>query len=159
TENRIDEMIREAARLRQEFGVGTGWQRGPFFEMQAERFALIAVDTGVLRRVETKQWHWLKAALNRSQGKFIMVILGHPLYAGGRYQGGNEPFAGEWVAQEEQSEAFGQRLGAEVAPFAAIHQLLREHRVPVVMAGDTHYFECYQEHYQADGATRTMYHF
>jgi uncharacterized membrane protein HdeD (DUF308 family) len=160
TENHIDEMIREAARLRREFGVSTGWQRGPFFETQAERFALIAVDTGVLRRVETTQWQWLKAALNRSQGKFIMVILGHPLYAGGRYQAGNEePFAGEWVAQEGQSEAFGQRLGAEVAPVAAIHQLLREHQVPVVMAGDTHYFECYQEHYQADEKPRTMYHF
>lgn len=27
------------------------------------------------------------------------------------------------------------------------------------MAGDTHYFEYYQETYQADGATRTMHHF
>ena len=27
------------------------------------------------------------------------------------------------------------------------------------MAGDTHYFEHYQERYEADGATRTMYHF
>jgi uncharacterized membrane protein HdeD (DUF308 family) len=160
TENRIDEMIREAERLRQEFGVRTGWQRGPFFEVQAERFALIAVDTGVLRRVETKQWHWLKAALERSRGKFTMAILGHPLYAGGRYQGGNdEPFAGEWLAQDDQSEILGQRLGAETAPFAAIHQLLREHQVEVVMAGDTHYFECYQEPYEANGATRTMYHF
>src|SRR4029077_12787394 len=125
TDNRIDEMIREAARLRQEFGVSPGWQRGPFFEVQAERFALIAADTGVLRRVETKQWQWLKAALERSRGKFTMVILGHPLYAGGRYQGGSgEPIAGEWTAQEGQVEVLGQRLGAETAPFAAIHRLL-----------------------------------
>jgi len=27
------------------------------------------------------------------------------------------------------------------------------------MAGDTHYFECYREAYEADGATHTMYHF
>ena len=89
-----------------------------------------------------------------------MVILGHPLYAGGRYQGGDEgPIAGEGVAQDGQIEILGQRLGAEVTPFAAIHQLLREHQVAVVMAGDTHYFEHYLEHYEADGATRTMSHF
>src|SRR5262249_52430122 len=125
TDARIDEMIREAARFRREFGVSTGWQRGPFFEVQSERFALIAVDTGVLRRVETKQWHWLKEALGRSRGKFTMAILGHPLFAGGRYQGGSdEASAGEWVAQDGPTEVLGQRLGAETAPFAAVHQLL-----------------------------------
>src|SRR5262249_22757490 len=128
--------------------------------VQSERFALIAVDTGVLRRVETKQWHWLKDALERSRAKFTMVILGHPLYAGGRYQGGSdEPFAGEWMTREGEIEVLGQPLGAEIVPFAAIHQLLREYQVEVVMAGDTHYFECYQEHYKAGEATRTMYHF
>jgi uncharacterized membrane protein HdeD (DUF308 family) len=160
TNSHIDGLIQEAARLRQEFGVSTGRQRGPFFEVQGERFALIAVDTGVLRHVDSKQWHWLKDALERSRGKFVMVILGHPLYAGGRYQGGSdEPLAGEWMAQQNQTEVLGQRLGAVSAPFAAIHQLLREHQVEVVMAGDTHYFECYQEHYKADRATRTMHHF
>src|SRR5438874_5303616 len=100
TPRNIESKIKEAARLRTEFGVSTGWQRGPFFEIQAERFALIAVDTGVLRRVDTDQWTWLKAALERSRGKFIMVILGHPLYAGGRYQGGpDDALAGEWNAQ------------------------------------------------------------
>jgi hypothetical protein len=157
TPRHIEAKIQEAARLRREFGVSTGWQRGPFFEVQTERFALIAVDTGVLRRVDTDQWAWLKAALERSRGKFIMVILGHPLYAGGRYQGGSdEPFAGEWAAQEGPAEIAGHPPGAEAAPFAAIHQLLREHEVEVVMAGDTHYFEYYQEQYKA---TRTMYHF
>jgi uncharacterized membrane protein HdeD (DUF308 family) len=117
----IEAKIQEAARLRREFGVSTGWQRGPFFEVQTGRFALIAVDTGVLRRVDTDQWTWLKAALERSRGKFIIVILGHPLYAGGRYQGGtDEPIAGEWVAQNDSAEVAGHRLGAETAPFAAI---------------------------------------
>ena len=89
-----------------------------------------------------------------------MVILGHPLYAGGRYQGGNdEPFAGEWVSQDGQTDLLGRRPGAGTAGFAAIHDLLREHQVEVVMAGDTHYLECYQERYQADGATHTMHHF
>jgi hypothetical protein len=160
TPRHIEAKIREAARLRQEFGVSTGWQRGPFFEVQADRFALIAVDTGVIRRVDTDQWAWLKAALERSRGKCVLVILGHPLYAGGRYQaGGDEPFAGEWVAQEDAPEIAGYRLGAQTAPFAAIHQLLREHEVQVVMAGDTHYFEYYQEAYKTPGATRTMHHF
>jgi hypothetical protein len=53
----------------------------------------------------------------------------------------------------------GNPLGVETAPFAAIHQLLKMHHVPVVMAGDTHYFEYYREPYEADGTTRTMHHF
>jgi uncharacterized membrane protein HdeD (DUF308 family) len=160
TPHHIEAKIHEAARLRAEYGVNTGWQRGPFFEIQADRFALIAVDTGVLRRVDTDQWTWLKSALERSRGKFIMAILGHPLYAGGRYQGGHEEaLAGEWIAAQSPTEVVGQPLGADVAPFAALHQLLREHQVQVVMAGDTHYFEHYRESYEADGAPRTMYHF
>jgi uncharacterized membrane protein HdeD (DUF308 family) len=156
----IEAKIAEAARFRREYGVSTGWQRGPFFEVQAERFALIAVDTGVIRRVDTDQWAWLKAALERSKGKLVMVILGHPLYAGGRYQaGGDEPFAGEWLAQEESPEIAGYRLGSATAPFAAIHGLLREYHVSIVMAGDTHYFEHYVEAYEESGTGGTMCHF
>ena len=55
--------------------VKTGWQRGPFFEVQAEQFALIAVDTGVLRSVDSAQWAWLKAALERA---FSRVCAGSP---------------------------------------------------------------------------------
>src|SRR5581483_6805032 len=51
TTRSIDAKIEEAARLRKQYGVSTGWQRGPFFEMQTEHFALIAADTGVLRQV------------------------------------------------------------------------------------------------------------
>jgi uncharacterized membrane protein HdeD (DUF308 family) len=160
TPRSIEAKIHEAARLRKEFGVSTGWQRGPFFEIQTEYFALIAVDTGVLRQVDTDQWIWLKAALEQARGKFVLAILGHPLYAGGRYQGGKEEqTAGEWVAQDGPFELVGQRLGAAIAPFAAIHQLLREYRVPVVMAGDTHYFEVYQEPYEANGTAHNMLHF
>jgi uncharacterized membrane protein HdeD (DUF308 family) len=144
TERRIDRYIKEAGRLRQEYGTSTGWQRGPFFEVQTERFALIVVDTGVLKTVDSKQWDWLKASLKRAQGKFVMAILGHPLYAGGRYQGGPEA-AGEWDGAKDSE------------PFAAIHRLLKEHEVPVVMAGDTHYFEHYVERYGAP--EKTMLHF
>jgi uncharacterized membrane protein HdeD (DUF308 family) len=160
TPHKIEAKIQEAARLRREFGVSTGWQRGPFFEVQSERFALIAVDTGVLRRVDTDQWAWLKAALERSRGKFIMVILGHPLYAGGRYQGGTDkPITGEWIDRDDPTKVAGYRLGAEATSFAAIHHLLQDHQVQIVMAGDTHYFEHYQEPYDEAGETRTMYHF
>jgi uncharacterized membrane protein HdeD (DUF308 family) len=156
----IEAKIQEAARLRHEYGVSTGWQRGPFFELQTDRFALIAVDTGVIRRVDTDQWAWLKAALDRAQGKFVMVILGHPFYAGGRYQGGkDEPFAGEWVAQDDVIDLPDVRVGPETEPFGAIHRLLREYHVEVVMAGDTHYFEHYLEPYEAGGTTNTMHHF
>jgi hypothetical protein len=51
--------------------------------VQTGRFALIAVDTGVLKTVDSAQWDWLKAALARARGKFTMVLLGHPLYTAG----------------------------------------------------------------------------
>ena len=133
TEIRIQHMIEAAARLREAYGVHTGGQRAPYFEMHAERFVLIAVDTGILRSVDKDQLHWLRNSLERAQGKFKMVILGHPFFAGGRYQGAGDE------------------------PFAAIHRLLHQHGVEVVMAGDTHDFEVYKEVDQAQG--RPTYHF
>jgi uncharacterized membrane protein HdeD (DUF308 family) len=130
-EHRIDRYIGEAARLRKEFAVQTGLQRGPFFEIQTDAFALLAVDTGIMRTVDPAQLAWLKGALERSRGKFVMAILGHPFYAGGRYQGENDE------------------------PFADLHRLLQEHNVPLVMAGDTHYFEYYRE----AKTERAMHHF
>jgi hypothetical protein len=155
TEGRIDRYIQEAARLRTEFGVSTGWQRGPIFEVQAERFALIAVDTGVLKTVDSAQWDWLKAALGRARGKFTMVLLGHPLYTAGHYQGDVDQLTGEWLPPLRSPLA----PGGESEPFTAIHRLLREHQVEVVMAGDMHYFEHYRETYQTKGKARTMHHF
>ncbi len=149
TESRIDRYLEEASRLRREFGVSTGWQRGPFFDVQAERFALIAVDTGVLKSVDSRQWEWLRAALARAKGKSTLVILGHPLFAGGRYQGGDDTqTTGEWSGGDGQSE-----------PFAKIHRLLKEYQVDIVMAGDTHYFEHYLEKYDTPAGSRTMRHF
>jgi hypothetical protein len=135
TEDRITGLVDEAARLRGAYGVRTGLQRAPYFEVQADRFALLVVDTGVVRSVDRVQEAWLRAALGRARGKFTMVILGHPLYAAGAYQGAGDE------------------------PFAALHRLLREHQVDVVMAGDTHDFEYYREEYPGDGGTRTMAHF
>jgi len=155
TDRRIERYIQEAARLRGEFRVSTGLQRGPIFEVQTDRFALIAVDTGVLKTVDTKQWDWLKAALERSRGKFIMVLLGHPLYTAGFYQGDPDKLSGEWTPPLRSPLS----TGGESEPFTAIHRLLQEHKVDVVMAGDMHFFEQYKEEYQADGKTRIMEHF
>ena len=134
TDARIAWLIGEAARLRREYGVPTGFQRAPYFQIQTERFALITVDTGVLRRVDRDQLAWLRAALEQSRGKFKMVILGHPLYAGGFYQAAGD------------------------ADFTALHELMREHRVEIVMAGDTHDLELYVERYQAGGGEHVMHH-
>jgi 3',5'-cyclic AMP phosphodiesterase CpdA/uncharacterized membrane protein HdeD (DUF308 family) len=134
TDDRIAWLIDEAARLRREYGVPTGFQRAPYFQIQTERFALIAVDTGVVRRVDPDQLAWLRSALELARGKFKMVILGHPLYAGGLYQASGD------------------------ADFTTIHELMREYRVEVVMAGDTHDLELYRERYQADGSEHVMHH-
>ncbi|MFI5459826.1 MAG: metallophosphoesterase family protein [Isosphaerales bacterium] len=135
TDERIDELIARAARLRQEYAVPTALQDGPFFQIQTQHFALIAVDTGVVKRVDAAQLRWLTSALAAARGKFIMVLLGHPLYALGHYQGDSN--------QE----------------FTAIHRLLRDHGVSVSMAGDVHDFEYYAEHYESPKGDRTMHHF
>jgi len=121
TSQRIDGLIREGVRLRGLYGVSAGHQQAPFFEMQHGGFSLIAVDTGALRRLDDRQMVWLRAALGRSRGHFTMVLLGHPFYAAGEYAGDADP------------------------SFLAMHALLREHDVQVVMAGDTHDFEYYRE--------------
>lgn len=121
TEARIEEYLGTAARLQQEYGVPTRLQQAPFFQFQTDRFALVAVDTGVARRVDPLQLDWLRAALESARGKTKMAILGHPLYAGGHYMAEGNP------------------------EFAALHSLLRAHDVAIVMAGDTHDLECYRE--------------
>jgi 3',5'-cyclic AMP phosphodiesterase CpdA len=133
TDGRIEELIAEASRLRQEYGVPTQLQEAPYFQLQTDSFALFAVDTGVARRVDPAQWVWLKGALESARGKMKMAILGHPLYAGGRYLGQGDP------------------------DFAALHRLLREHDVAIVMAGDTHDLEYYAE--ARAGSPRVMHHF
>jgi hypothetical protein len=155
TERRIDSYIKEADRLRREYGLEVGTQRGPFFEIQADRFALIAVDTGVLKTVDGAQWKWFRAALERARDKFTMVLLGHPLFTAGHYQGDPEALSGEWSSPH--------RLPldeeGEVASFTAIHKLLREYAVELVMAGDMHLLEHYREPYESGGKKKTMNHF
>ena len=135
TETRIERYIAEAARLRSWYGVPTGLQRAPFFQIQTPRFGLIMVDTGVLRRIDSLQFEWLRSALEKTRGKTTMVVLGHPLYALGTYMA------------EERHE------------FRKIHELLKSYGVTVAMAGDTHDFEYYREHYLRDGKDEIMHHF
>jgi len=133
TDAGIEALIAEAQRLRREYEVPTQFQRAPFFEIQTNWFALVAVDTGVARTVDPAQLAWLRGALDRARGKFTMAVLGHPFYAGGH-------------------DTVGDSEG-----FAALRQLLRERQVSVAMAGDTHDLEYYAE--RADGSSQTTHHF
>src|SRR6516164_156188 len=141
---RIDRLMAEAARLRQQYGVGVGTQRAPFFELQTEDFALLAIDTGVLRTVDERQWAWIERALGRSRGKFIMAIVGHPRFAGG---------------QDLPPTAEDHDVSESSANFAALYHLLSRHNVRIAMAGDTHDFEYYREKIDGNGAARVMHHF
>lgn len=136
-DRRIERYLGEARRLRDEYGVPTGFQQGPFFQIQTDRFALFAVDTGVRKRVDPLQEAWFRRALESARGKFKMAILGHPLYAVGQYR-----------AEDNED-------------FQAIHALLQKHDVRVVMAGDTHDFEYYAEIRDGGGRSsrRTLHHF
>ncbi len=121
TDDRIDGLVREAGRLRTLYGVQTGFQRATFFEIQTDRFALLAIDTGVLRRIDAAQAEWLEGALSRSAGKLTMAILGHPFYAG------------------------GQDVTTGDEDFTALKKRLLDRGVTIVMAGDTHDLEYYSE--------------
>jgi hypothetical protein len=120
TDQRFVEMTAEAERLRRYYGVRTGLQRAPFFEMHTPGFSLVAVDTGILRRVDEKERAWLEAALARAGDNFKMVVLGHPFYVAGVYQGAADP------------------------AFDDLYHLLERYGVDVAMAGDTHDFEFYR---------------
>jgi 3',5'-cyclic AMP phosphodiesterase CpdA len=131
TDDTIDDWLARARTYRREYGLETGFQQAPFFQVQTDTFALIAVDTGVLRRVDPEQMAWLRAALEAARGKTIMAVLGHPFYAGGA-----DVVAGD--------ESFGQ-----------LRDLLRQHEVRIVMAGDTHDLEYYlDDHATAVEPTR-----
>jgi uncharacterized membrane protein HdeD (DUF308 family) len=131
TDERIEELIHEAERLRLLYGVPTGFQRAPYFEIQTDRFALLAVDTGILRSIDAAQEEWLEGALNRAAGKVTMAVLGHPFFAGGH----------DTAAGDEE--------------FTRLKELLLSRGVTILMAGDTHDLEYYGE--PGAGATPVHY--
>ena len=129
TDDRVDRLVGEAARLRSLYGVQAGLQHAPFFELHAGDFSLVAIDTGIKKQIDDTQLAWLEAALARSKNSFLMAIIGHPFYAAGRSQIDNDSFT-------------------------RVHDLLRSSGARVMLAGDTHDFEYYrdqQAHYFVDG--------
>lgn len=138
TEFRIDELIRQATALRNEYRVPTQHQEVPFFQFHTEQFALFAVDTGVTREIDAEQRKWLEAGLKAASGKTTMVILGHPFFAGGR------------------------NTVTEDSEFEELQKLFRKHQVSIVMAGDTHDLEYYRElspSAEPSGDLPVMHHF
>jgi uncharacterized membrane protein HdeD (DUF308 family) len=142
--HRIDNLLAHASRLRQLYAVNVGVQRAAFFELQTDDFALLAIDTGILRTVDERQLAWIERALDRSRGKFTMAIVGHPRFAGGH----DNPTNAEGGDVSESSEKF-----------AALYRLLASRNVKIAMAGDTHDFEYYRENIVGDGPAREMHHF
>ena len=138
---RVEKLLKQTARLRELYELNVGTQRAPFFEFQTSDFALLAIDTGILRTLDARQWAWLERALDRSRGKFIMAVLGHPRIAGGH---------------DIPPTAEGHDVVDTEGAFTALYRLLARHNVRVAMAGDTHDFEYYRESMQ-DG--RVMHHF
>jgi uncharacterized membrane protein HdeD (DUF308 family) len=133
TQEEIERIMTKTEFWRQEYKVPTGHQKAPFFQVSTDDFVLITLETGVERQIDSLQGRWLVNVLDASRGKFVMVILGHPFYAIGEYQGILNP------------------------RFDALHDLLRSYNVPLVMGGDTHDLEYYQEPYPKGDAM--MHHF
>src|SRR5262249_17900622 len=119
---RVEKLLKQTARLRELYELNVGTQRAPFFEFQTSDFALLAIDTGILRTLDARQWAWLERALDRSRGKFIMAIVGHPRIAGGH---------------DIPPTAEGHDVVDTEGEFAALYRLLARHNVRIVMAGDT----------------------
>jgi len=132
---KISAQIKEAARLRNEYDVPTGFQKAPYFQLQTKDFAFITIETGIGRRIDDIQMDWLKKALAAAKGKFIFVLLGHPFYAIGEYQGNMNP------------------------DFEKLHLLLKEAGATIAMAGDTHDLEYYVEPPTSSTNDKYMYHF
>jgi hypothetical protein len=135
TVEKVDKQIAEANRLRSLYQVPTGYQQTPYFQIQTSNFAFICVETGVMRRIDDIQMSWLKQALEAAKGKFIFVLLGHPFYAIGEYQGDMNP------------------------DFAALHQLVKQYGATIAMAGDTHDMEYYLEPLKGKDTGRVLHHF
>ncbi len=133
TDKAVRSLINQTSFLKKEYQVPVGYQNAPFFQVSNDYFVFLTIDTGVLRRVDATQLAWIRSVLEASKGKYVMALLGHPFYAIGEYQGDMNP------------------------DFKALHDLLREYKVPLVMAGDTHDLEYYKEPPQNDG--HTMHHF
>ena len=119
TDDRIDRLMADAARLRSMYRVPAGRQHGPFFELHHGGFSLIAIDTGIRRAVDERQLAWLQ------RGAWPRRRATSP-----------------WPFSAIRSTAAGRDL-ARRRLVRTVHELLRSRGVRVMMAGDTHDFEHY----------------
>jgi hypothetical protein len=173
--SRIDRLLQRAKRLRELYGIQNAKQRGPFFELQTKDFALVAIDTGIRRTIDARQLAWLKGALERSKGKFIMAIVGHPKYAGGHDTTKNpdeysirvsdrgpprmlNPFIS--TSYGAARDANRSRLFGHASTLSArdLYAMLERAGVAVIMAGDTHAFEYYLQE-PGQGQSRSPIHY
>ena len=136
-EERIDRLLQRAKRLRDLYHIRDARQRAPFFELQTSDFALVAIDTGIRRTIDDRQLTWLKGALERSKGKFIMAIVGHPKYAGGH----DTTIPSSYGTTPESAQHL---LSNDAAlSLRDLYAMLERAGAQVLMAGDTHDFEYY----------------
>jgi hypothetical protein len=84
--------------------------------------------------VDDEQLTWLRAVLDASRGKLVMAILGHPIFAGGHD-----------TARDDDK-------------FMEVRSLLRDYGVRIVMAGDTHDLESYEEPVTRGSEQFTVHH-
>jgi len=172
-QERTDQLLQQAQRLRTLYEIKNAKQRAPFFELQTKDFALVAIDTGILRTIDDRQLAWLKAALERSKGKFIMAIVGHPKYAGGRDTTKNAEASrarvSAWFPNPSRNSivtsahAAAQNSSRPAQPRDSLsardlYAMLERAGAQVVMAGDTHAFEYYsQEPGQSESGRPVQY--
>jgi len=128
--DRVDRLLKRARELRELYGIRNDEQRAPYFDIQTEDFALIAIDTGILRTADDRQLAWLEDVLKQARGKFIMAVVGHPKYAAGI-----DTSVGD-------------------ANFTELYDTFERAGARVLMAGDTHDFEFYIEEPADDESPR-----
>jgi hypothetical protein len=121
--------------LRELYGIRIAGQRGSFFEIQTADFALIGIDTGILRTIDDRQRTWLGRALERARGRFTMAIVGHPKYTAGLDTTIGDP------------------------AFAGLYASLEREGVKVMMAGDTHAFDFYTDAVDAGAGAPSVHYF
>ena len=121
TNARIDGLLGQAARLRGEYQVPTGFQRGTVLRDPVRSLRAGRDRHGHHEADRRGAMEWLEAALDRARGKSIMAVLGHPFYA----------------------KSYDMAYGNE--PFARLKRLLVDRGVTIMMAGDTHDLEYYVE--------------
>ena len=131
TDGRIDEPRSPKRRgCASEYGVPTGFQRGPFFEVQTDRFALIAIDTGIVQADR-------RSAVGLARGS--ARTRARQDHDGGR--------RASVLRRRRDDTTAGRRA------FSRLKQLLSDHGVTIMMAGDTHDLEYYAGARDRESAT------